>query len=78
MNDNNSNNNGNGGRTPNRNHSSILIFLVVTLVRLVLMSFFKPNLSKFWAKNFVKLDHSGSSQGSKIVLSLNVSGLYSR
>ena len=40
MNENNSNNNGNGGRTPNRNHSSILIFLVVTLVTLVLMSFF--------------------------------------
>ena len=38
------------------------------------MSFFRPNDSKFCAKNLVKLLHSGSSQGSSSVLPRNTSG----
>ena len=44
----------------------------------VLISFFRPNNSKFSAKKRVKLLHSGSSQGNKIVLPRKTSGLYSR
>ena len=41
-------------------------------------SFLMPNDSKFCAKNLVKLLHSGSSQGNRMVLPRNTSGLYSR
>ena len=40
-----------------------------------LISYFYLRLD---CKNLVKLLHSGSSQGSRIVLPLNTSGLYSR
>ena len=38
------------------------------------ISFFKPNNSKFCAKNLVKLLHSGSSQGSRTVFPRNTWG----
>ena len=41
---------------------------------LVLMSLFRPKRSKFCAKNFVKLLHSGSSQGNNTVLPRNTLG----
>ncbi len=42
------------------------------------ISFFSPKSMKCRAKNFVKFDHSGSSHGSKITLSRNASGSYSK
>ena len=51
---------------------------LLSWAKLVLISFFSPKFSKFCAKNLVKFDHSGSSQGRSTVLPLNTSGLYSR
>ena len=55
----------------------VSVYSLLSFAKLVLMSFLSPNLSKFWAKNFVKLLHSGSSQGRSMIFPRKTSGLYS-